>query len=38
VQRGFVPAQLGGERDWIRTKDLQRFLAAAGTPGFAGAG
>jgi len=37
AQLGYVPLQLGGERDWIRTKDLQRFLAAAGMPGFAGA-
>jgi hypothetical protein len=38
VQLGFVPLQLGAERDWIRAKDLQRFLAAGTTPGLAGAG
>ena len=33
AQFGFVPLQLGGERDWIRAKDLQRFRAAATATG-----
>ena len=31
AQLGYVPLQLGPERDWIRAKDLQRFRAAAAT-------
>jgi hypothetical protein len=38
AQLGYVPVQLGGERDWIRAKDLRRFLAAGAAPGLAGAG
>lgn len=37
AQLGYVPLRLGTERDWIRAKDLRRFLAA-GAPGLAGAG
>jgi hypothetical protein len=37
AQLGYVPLQLGPERDWIRAKDLQRFREATAR-GVAGAG
>ena len=36
AQLGYVPVQIGPERNWIRSKDLARFLGVAGAPGLAG--